>query len=108
MLWPQLRITTLRSGVIAEQRLFALHHATRVATCLVETARLSNPVPPHKLELATDPRKSVPCTWISVPPKASADISKLAAVYWPNKAILAVCVPSLAVRVPPVSLLLVA
>src|SRR4051794_25618741 len=34
-------------------KLFALRHTTRVATCLVETARLSNPDPPHKL--ATDP-----------------------------------------------------
>src|SRR6185437_4089533 len=27
---------------------FALRHATRTAACLVETARLSNPDPPHK------------------------------------------------------------
>jgi DDE superfamily endonuclease len=39
--------------------LFALRHATRVATCLVETARLPNPDPPHKL--ATDPAALTPC-----------------------------------------------
>jgi hypothetical protein len=33
-------------------------------------------------------------------------MTKLAAVYWPNNAILAVFVPSLTLKVPPVLLLL--
>jgi hypothetical protein len=56
--------------------------------------------------VSADIRVAGATSWINVPPNPSADITKLAAVYWPSNAILAVCVPSLAVRVPPVLLLL--
>src|SRR5262249_46741254 len=45
-------------------------------------------------------------SWMSVPPDPSVDMAKLAAVYWPNNPRLAVFVPSLTVKVPPVLLLL--
>ena len=43
---------------------------------------------------------------MSVPPDPSVAMAKLAAVYWPNNPRLAVFVPSLTVKVPPVLLLL--
>lgn len=47
-------------------------------------------------------------SWICVPPPPSPDMTKLPAMCWPNNAILAVCVPSLTVKVPRVLLLLAA
>ena len=48
------------------------------------------------------------CCWfgggsvISVPPPPSLAVTKLDAMYWPSRAILAICGPSLALSIPPV------